>query len=292
MSVTIPSFLAKQCATTAERKAWLAQLPETIEELRTRWSVSTGAPFEHPYVTCSWIAPATTADGTRVVLKVGMPHMEAEQEIDGLRFWNGDGTVLILEADRAANALLLERCEPGVPLRSLPEAEQDAVVAAMLQRLWKQPPPEAFRPLSALVRHWSDETREAEEEWPDPLLVHDGLQTFAALAAEPHDGVLLATDLHAGNVLRAQREPWLVIDPKPFVGDVAYDLTQHLLNCEDRLVADPHGLIARVADLAGVDARRVETWLFARAAAEPRSSWRDDWKLRLAKRLAPLHLRH
>src|SRR5215207_7784436 len=29
--------------------------------------------------------------------------------------------------------------------------------------------------------------------------------------------VLLATDLHAGNVLRARREPWLVIDPKPFV---------------------------------------------------------------------------
>jgi len=38
--------------------------------------------------------------------------------------------------------------------------------------------------------------------------------------------VLLATDLHAGNVLRSERKPWLVIDPKLFIGDPAYDATQ------------------------------------------------------------------
>jgi streptomycin 6-kinase len=47
--------------------------------------------------------------------------------------------------------------------------------------------------------------------------------------------------LVAGNVLRAAREPWLVIDPKPFIGDPAYDATQHLLNCVERLRADPLG---------------------------------------------------
>jgi streptomycin 6-kinase len=36
--------------------------------------------------------------------------------------------------------------------------------------------------------------------------------------------VLLATDLRAANILRAEREPWLVIDPKPFAGDPAYDV--------------------------------------------------------------------
>jgi streptomycin 6-kinase len=69
--------------------------------------------------------------------------------------------------------------------------------------------------------------------------------------------VLLATDLHAGNVLRAKREPWLVIDPKPFVGDPAYDATQHLLNCQARLSADPLGMVRRLADLPGADAERV-----------------------------------
>ena len=42
--------------------------------------------------------------------------------------------------------------------------------------------------------------------------------------------MLLHTDLHAGNVLAAEREPWLAIDPKPYVGDPAYDVTQHIFN--------------------------------------------------------------
>jgi streptomycin 6-kinase len=99
--------------------------------------------------------------------------------------------------------------------------------------------------------------------------------------------VLVATDLHAGNVLRAQREPWLVIDPKPFVGDPAYDATQHLLNCEDRLSADPLGTMERYAGLLGLGTDRVGCWLFARLAAEPRENWAGDRWIAVAKTIQP-----
>jgi streptomycin 6-kinase len=99
--------------------------------------------------------------------------------------------------------------------------------------------------------------------------------------------VLLATDLHAGNVLRAEREPWLVIDPKPFVGDPAYDATQHLLNCRTRLLADPSGTIVRFSELLAVDAERVRLWTFGRAAAEPRDNWSDPERLSLVRTLGP-----
>jgi streptomycin 6-kinase len=69
-------------------------------------------------------------------------------------------------------------------------------------------------------------------------------------------------------VLAAERASWLVIDPKPFIGDRAYDATQHLLNCPARLTADPIGTIRRFADLLGVDHARVRGWTFARLAAE------------------------
>jgi len=285
VSITIPALLAKHCAKTVERSAWLAALPDTIRDLESRWGISLAAPFDHPYVSCSWVASATLADGTHAVLKVGMPHMEAEQEVEGLRFWNGDGAVKLLKSDCRIHALLLERCEPGVPLLTVPETEQDAVITALLRRLWKKPPLQTFRPLSALIAYWSDETRKDMQRWSDPALVNDGLEMLAALAADGSDAVLLATDLHAGNVLRAQREPWLMIDPKPFVGDPAYDLTQHLLNCEHRLQADPDSLIHRVADLAQVDADRVRMWLFGRAAAEPRTHWDNHWKTTLARTL-------
>ena len=284
MSIAIPPLLAKHCAKTAERSFWLAALPNTVGRLQERWGISLASPFDHDYVSCSWVAPATLADGTPAVLKIGMPHMEADQEIDGLRFWDGDATVRLLESDNADNAMLLERCQPGIPLLSLPETEQDVIIAATLRRLWRKPPPGKFRPLSALVAHWSEETRKDQERWPDAALVNEGLQTFAALAADTNSGVLLATDLHGGNVLRAQREPWLMIDPKPFVGDAAYDLTQHLLNCQERLLADARGLIRRLANLAQVDAERVRLWLFARTAAEPRTHWRS-WKIEVARRL-------
>ncbi len=59
------------------------------------------------------------------MLKLGMPHFEAEDEIKGLRFWNGDPTVQPLDADDSAGAMLLERCKPGTPLRAVSEYEQD-----------------------------------------------------------------------------------------------------------------------------------------------------------------------
>jgi len=238
-------------------------------------SLSLEAPFGD--VSCAWVAPVERADGTRAVLKLGMPHFEGAHEIQGLRFWNRGPTVRLLEADVDLNAMLLERCQPGTALRELPEREQDVIVAGLLRRLWSRPPAaHPFRPLSAMLAHWADETMADAHRWPDAGLVQEGLHLFDELS-RPSDGdVLLATDLHAGNVLRAQREPWLVIDPKPFVGDRAYDATQHLFNCEGRMLSAPVATIEEVADLLGVDGERFRLWMFARSAAEPRDTWNDD----------------
>jgi streptomycin 6-kinase len=137
------------------------------------------------------------------------------------------------------------------------------------------------------MKHWVGETLADIERWPDAGLVREGLRLFQELPRAASVQVLLATDLHAGNVLRAEREPWLVIDPKPFVGEPAYDATQHLFNCDARLRSDPHGTIGRVADLLGVDRQRVRMWTFARAAAEPRDDWKSGDKMSLARALAP-----
>jgi streptomycin 6-kinase len=96
--------------------------------------------------------------------------------------------------------------------------------------------------------------------------------------------VLLCTDLHAGNVLAAEREPWLLIDPKPHVGDPTYDVLQHILNCDDRLRADPRALARRMANLLDLDLDRVLRWLFARCVQEsPDSAHLAE----TARRIAP-----
>jgi streptomycin 6-kinase len=256
--------------------AWLEDLPDLIQQLQRRWELSLGEPWRSEG-TCAWVAPAVRRDGTRAVLKLAMPHMEAAHEIDGLRFWNGDPTVRLFEADSNLDAMLLERCEPGTSLREVPEDEADVALADLLRGMWRRPPPpHPFRPLSMMLASWAEEALAARERWTDLGLVHEGLRFFEELGAASADDVLLATDLHAGNVLRARRAPWLVIDPKPFVGDRAYDATQHLFNCQARMAAAPDDTIRRFADLLGVSHERVRLWMFARSAAEPREEWTAD----------------
>ena len=277
MPLRIPDNLAANCRKSTERLAWLDRLPDALEKVTRRWSLSLGPPFVGDDVTCSYVTTVHLTDGTYAVLKLGMPHMEGEHETQGLRFWDGNPTVRLLAADENLNAMLLERCEPGTTLRALPEPDQDVVIAGLLRRVWRAPfAQHPFRPLSALTEYWSKETLAQIAQWPDAGLVREGLRLFAELPRSSAQNVLLATDLHAGNVLRAQREPWLVIDPKPFVGDPAYDATQHLINCGTRMQQNARGTIRRFADLLGVDSERVRLWMFARAAAEPRGNWTSD----------------
>jgi len=264
----IPPKLSKSCNAVPDGAAWLARLPDSITNLTQRWHLTLGQPFVDE-VSCAWVAPCVREHGSHAVLKLGLPHMEAKHEIDGLLFWTGDPTVLVLEQDFELNAMLLERCQPGTVLRTLAEPEQDQVIAKLLQRLWRTlPKSHPFRPLSEMTRHWSEGSVKKAHLWLDEGLTKEGLLLFKELPETASEDVLLATDLHAGNVLAAQREPWLVIDPKPFHGDPTYDATQHLLNCKERLRSDPIGTIRRFSDLLEVDHDRVRLWMFARLVVE------------------------
>jgi len=255
------------------RPEWLAALPDTVRALAGRWSLRLGEPYQ-PGGMCSWVAPARDPLGRDLVLKVGWRHYEAADEAAGLRVWDGRGTVRVYDAHLTdtTSALLLERCEPGTSLAaSAPEPEQDVIVAGLLRRLWSAPTDgHPFRPLQSMCDAWAAEFEEKLAAAPgalDPGLARAGMELLRGLPASADRQVLLCTDLHAANILAAQREPWLVIDPKPYVGDPTYDPLQHFLNSE-RLAADPTGLARRMADLLGLDADRLTAWMFARCVQE------------------------
>jgi streptomycin 6-kinase len=111
-----------------------------------------------------------------------------------------------------------------------------------------------------------------------------GCWTRAWHARDAEQSVLLGTDLHGGNILAAEREPWLAIDPKPYLGDPCYDLLQHMLNCDRRLASDPAAMAVRLAELAGLDRERVLLWLFARCVVES-AGWAE--MRAVAARVAP-----
>lgn len=282
MEFELPSNLVKAVERDLraghDRRSWVADLPGIVEALTQRWGLMVGRPFE-PGGSASWVAPARDAAGAALVLKVGWRHDEALFEVDALRVWNGDGAVQVVDSLEFGEtiALLLEACEPGVTLgQSLPAPEQDVVATTVLRRLHIDPPAaHGFPTLVSMCDSWADDFErgyaEAHEQGTrrlDASMAAVGIELFRSLPRTARRSVLLCTDLHPGNVLSAEREPWLMIDPKPHVGDPAYDAVQYMLNFPDRLDAGVFGFVARMAGLLEVDEGRLRQWLFARCVQE------------------------
>jgi streptomycin 6-kinase len=267
---------------------WVAALPAVVADVAERWALTLGRPYQ-PGGQCSWVAPVRDSSRRERVLKVSWRHFEARDEAAGLTAWAGKGAVLVHAAESfdQTSALLLERCVPGTTLKQRPEPEQDVVLAGLLRRLWPAPTEaHPFRPLQQMCNQWADSFDATTRDSPnlDPGIARTGIELFRTLPSTAERSALLVTDLHADNVLQAQREPWLVIDPKPYLGDPTYDALQHMLNCEERLFTDPVGFAHRLADLLDLDPARLLLWLFARCVQE---SPHDPPLGELALRLAP-----
>src|SRR4029453_2323218 len=69
---------------------------------------------------------------------------------------------------------------------------------------------------------------------------------------------------------RAGRRPGTMAAHRPqaLPRGSTYDVLQHILNCDDRLRADPRALARRMADLLDLDVDRVLLRLFARCVQE------------------------
>lgn len=290
MDLRLPSNLVA-AARSEGRDGWFALLPGLVADAVARWSLTLGPPFEPGGVT-AWVAPARTPAGADLVLKLVWPHEDAAHEAAGLRAWAGVGAVRIHDGALldGAEALLLERCRPGRPLSTEPEADQDAVVADVLRALWRARLDDVgggFPTLASMCARWADgfDRHVAAGRCPlDHGLAAAGIALYRELPATADRHVLLATDLHAGNVLAAERASWLAIDPKPHTGDPTYDATQHVLNGAARLRSDPAALCDRMAGLLDLDAERLRLWVFARCVQES-----PGWPglAEVATRLAP-----
>jgi streptomycin 6-kinase len=254
---------------------WLDRLPELAAECAERWSLRLGEPFEGSHV--SLVAPVELPDRTRAVLKINFPEPESEHEADALAHWRGEGAVRLLAHDPVRRALVVEECEPGTPLWQVDDADEAMrIAAAVLRRIWRQPPAEhVFRPLAVEAARWEVELREAWEQLGRPFDAHILDEAIAAcreLGPDQGEPVVLHQDFHGGNVLRAQREPWLAIDPKPLVGECEFDAASLLRDRRDLLVQPGAGRIVRrrldlLASELALDRERMRRWGIAHALA-------------------------
>ncbi|HEY4025939.1 MAG TPA: aminoglycoside phosphotransferase family protein [Candidatus Dormibacteraeota bacterium] len=252
---------------------WVEALPGVVADLVERWELRLAAPRAYGGGTHSLVLPVIRAGGVPAVLKVPVRDDENRDEAAALRCYAGDGAVLLYEADAESGALLLERLERLARCAALidhPDREMAIDVACALLRRLRRPPPAGhpFPLVRDLVLRWSEAIPTLWANGDQPLTAPLERETMAALDAlgEP-DGaeVLVNRDAHLGNIIGAQREPWLLIDPKPLVGEPAFDGGWLLI---DLLRAPTPGAAGRLAHRVGaglgVEPDRVRMWALLR----------------------------
>ena len=267
--VDVPAALRAQAEGRPAWDDWLARAPRLSDDLITEWRLRIDGPTLSG--NCAMVVPVRTEDDRAGVLKIGWPHWEAETEHLALRAWQGDGAVELWRADPRRFALLLERARPDRDLHALDVLEACEVVAHLYGRLHRAPLPQPRR-LSELCREWVDRLPPLlEANLISRRFVSQGERLMRDFADDPDtDAALIHSDLHFFNVLAAEREPWLVIDPKPLSGDPAYEVAPLLWNrWEEAMsaVSPRQALLDRlftVVDVAGLDEDRVRDWIVVR----------------------------
>jgi streptomycin 6-kinase len=251
-----------------EGREWLARLPSIVEACAEAWSLTLGEPFA--YANASLAMPAERPDSSASVLKIQVPGRESEHEAAALAHLNGDGAVRLLEYDEQRRALLLERAEPGTPLKELGLDPALDVFVDLLPRLWK-PAGAPFRPLSDEAAWWAETIVEDFARTGHPFeraLLDAALDAIETLSRSQGEQVLVNQDMHADNVVRAQREPWLLIDPKPLAGEREFGIAAIVRGWE--LGHSRDAVVHRLDRLTGelhLDRERARGWALAQTIA-------------------------
>ncbi|MCX4511675.1 aminoglycoside phosphotransferase family protein [Streptomyces sp. NBC_01619] len=265
--VDIPDELvAKQIEYNGEAgRAFVEALPGRAAEFMARWGLRVTGPSMSGVA--SLVLPVVrVGDGTRAALKLQLLDEETEGEPLALRVWDGAGAVRLLDHDAGTGTMLLERLDEGRHLSALPDGREAVrILGELLARLTAVPaPPVGLRRLGDIAARMSARVPGAVaalEDEEERRLLRDCAAAVREVAGEPGDR-LLHWDLHYDNVLAAEREPWLSIDPKPLAGDPGFELFPALWNRFD--ADDTLWRFDLLTERLGLDRARARAWTVGR----------------------------
>ncbi len=278
------------------RTSWDAESTDIVASVIDRWGLEVVGVLPGGFA--GSVLDVIDATGSRAVLKVGYPHDEAIGEAVALAAWAPDLAPVVLKQDAWAWSMLLERVYPGLPLGGGLEWADDDLESAsrLLRRLHAVTPPPGIPALEDLAAGWVDAGRRRLEMTGGRLadrgsidLARAAIDDFGRLARDRTQGSLLHGDFNPGNILRSA-DGWVAIDPKPMVGDAAYDAWPLVAQFADPFTRpDPQGALRRqltlVATEADLDPGRALRWCAARTGLVV-SWYLDAGRLDLARESA------
>jgi len=294
MDIRIPESM-NQHIHGAQGAAWRARLPELLDTCCSRWELTPEPPFdaEHVWMKVNYIAPARRGD-EHVILKVMQSARTFCRERDSLRLC-GESAVRLLDADEELQVLMLEHLRPGLPLAEVMDDDEATRIAAGVMRDYWQPAPvehglptveERMQGFQRLRERFDGGTGPIPELW-----VCRAEEAFAQLQATSPPPTVIHGDFHHWNILRAERKPWLVIDPQGLVGDPGYEFGTLLGNRST--IGEPPMALRDVYDRRtrilsqelSIPRERILTWAWVHAVLYMWVSFKDgdEWEPHIAR---------
>lgn len=278
----IPDDLVRRMAGRAadgglDGDGWLRVLPRIVEDHLIGWGLVPAGPAVNGHNALVLPVGRGTSAGAAAVLKVSWPHPEADDEHLALKHWNGRGCVRLFAADPASHVLLLERAGPA-DLMSVDEDTAVTVLGELLARLHTSPPPAVRSFAEATGRRFAP-----LREYPEAIPRRWVQRALEVVDHRRDTHVQLHGDLHYLNVLAAEREPWLAIDPKPTAGPPGFDLYPLLRNRVDDLGTgsafrrNVRYRLELAADAAGIDLDAARDWCVAHAVLSAFEFGQEGW---------------
>jgi len=233
----------------------VARLERMAREIADEWGFVLGPRIRAGRY--SYVAPA----GQGAILKIiPVEDDDADRIADALALWDGNGAVRLLRHDPARRALLLERVVPGTEASAIGEEAATAVAIDVGRKIWRAPAAShGFRSIHDWVRRWMP------ADSAHPLVAH---ARRAYESMRPRLACVVHTDFHHHNLLQ-RGDGWVVIDPKPFLGEPEFDIPPFLANPLGTAASSERTerRIRAFAD-AGLDGDRIRQWAIIRGVLD------------------------
>jgi streptomycin 6-kinase len=247
---------------------WLERVPDLVAQCVEEWGLQLGEPY--PSGAAGYAVRTQLPDGRPAVLKLIYPDRESEHEADALALWDGQGAVQLFARDDDLSAMVIERCEPGTTLAAAGADVALTALIALLPRLWVETG-EPFHTLEDEATWWIGYLPEQWERSDRTVargLVDAAVDALSSLSHSQGQQVLLHQDLHGHNVLAAAREPWLVIDPKPLIGEREFTVAPIVRSFElGHSKRDALYRLDRLTSELGLDRERARGWTIGQTMA-------------------------
>lgn len=272
----IPEYYRKKIIDLLHERGeqWVNALPEVLRIHEEKWSLKIIAAF--PNLSYNYAAKAYQKDGETIVIKAWIPGDEDfVTELDALNAFNGHGVVKLLNYDDKNRFLLLEHLQPGNPLNTITDDEQATHIAAsVMKKLWQPVPSTHTFPT---INDWAAKAfalyrKQFGENGPIPKqLFVKAEKIYDDLGKSQTEQKLLHGDLHHENIIAAQREQWLAIDPQGVIGEPVYETGAFLRNPKPQLLQNDNAksIIRRRIEIfeedLGFDRKRIHQWAIAQA---------------------------